>query len=163
MAEHNALTGSSLHEPKGIDSAGTSDAGKVITPSSSTAGISELRRLNEDEISNRESFMSLHIEDISTASTEYLVAPFSGTLTKVWSAIGDAITGTDATLTVKINGSTVSPGTMTITATGSAAGDVDSVVPTSANTFSEGDTLEVQSDGASSGVATTNITFKIER
>jgi hypothetical protein len=47
MAEHNTLTGSQLHEPKGIDSASTSDAGKVLTPSSTTANTGELRQLTE--------------------------------------------------------------------------------------------------------------------
>lgn len=63
MPEHNTLTGSSLHEPKGIDSAATSDAGKVLTPSSTTAGEGELRKikfteLDSDTATNQQVFLA---------------------------------------------------------------------------------------------------------
>lgn len=48
--EHTALNSSQVHEPKHITSATTSDAGKVITPSGSTNGVSELRLLQLDEL-----------------------------------------------------------------------------------------------------------------
>lgn len=51
MATHVGLTDpAEIHEDKRIVSATTSDAGKVITPSSTTAGTSELRKLNTGEI-----------------------------------------------------------------------------------------------------------------
>lgn len=50
MADHRTLTSADVHEPKWITSATTADAGKVITPSSSTSGISTLRKLTETDI-----------------------------------------------------------------------------------------------------------------
>jgi len=48
--EHTALNSSQVHEPKHITSATTSDAGKVITPSGATSGVSVLRALQLDEL-----------------------------------------------------------------------------------------------------------------
>lgn len=50
--QHVELPDSLLHEPKHIKIATTSDSGKVITPSSTTAGVSELRYLDVGDIAN---------------------------------------------------------------------------------------------------------------
>lgn len=163
MAEHNALTGTSLHEPKNIAGAATSDTGKVITPSSSSAGTSELRQLVESEISNKTEYFSVTFVDISTAGSIYAVIPFSGTLTKVWTAIDGAITGGDAEFTISIDGTTVSPGTLTIANSGSAAGDIDSVTPTSSNTASEGSLLKIESNGGSTNAVDAIFSLKWSR
>ena len=49
--QHTAIPSSLCHEPKQIIDAGTSDSGKVITPSSSVAGQGTLRFLSYDDIS----------------------------------------------------------------------------------------------------------------
>lgn len=48
--EHSTLGHSQVHEPKHITIATTTDAGKVITPSSSTNGVSTLRKLGIHEL-----------------------------------------------------------------------------------------------------------------
>ena len=48
--EHSTITSADCHEPKGITSATTADAGKVITPSSSTNGESTLRKVTFAEL-----------------------------------------------------------------------------------------------------------------
>lgn len=163
MAEHNTLTGSALHEPKNIDSATTADAGKVITPSSSTAGTSVLRRLDEDELANRTAHLTLFFPDISTADSEYVVAPFDGTLTKVSSVINGAITAGDCLLTITINGTSPSPNVITIANSGSAAGDIDVISPLSNNTVSSGQAIRVQSDGGSTGTIDATLTLEFTR
>ncbi len=50
--QHSTLTGSLVHEPKHISGASTSDNGKVITPSGSTAGTSVLQLLEGDKIAS---------------------------------------------------------------------------------------------------------------
>lgn len=50
MAIHRDLPETELHEPKGIVSATTADAGKVITPSASNDGQGELRAITRQEI-----------------------------------------------------------------------------------------------------------------
>lgn len=49
--QHSAIVSANCHEPKGITSATTADAGKVITPSDTTNGESELRLLDISELS----------------------------------------------------------------------------------------------------------------
>lgn len=163
MAEHNTLTGSALHEPKGIDSAGTSDAGKVITPSSSTAGTGELRKLAESEITGKVAYITAVFDDISTAGTIYIPVPFAGTVTSVRSVINGTIATDDVDLTVKVNTSAMTNGVITIAYSGSAAGDLDSCSPTAGNTITTSDYLAVTSDGASTNTVSATLAFTITR
>jgi hypothetical protein len=153
MAEHSTLTGASLHENKHIDTAGTSDAGKVVTPSSTDAGEGELRYLTESEISGRTYALTAKITDIGGTNAAYVVAPFDGTITTVYSVIDQAIATADTVLTVSINGVSTTPSTLTIAYSGSAAGDVDSVTITNNNAVSAGDYVKIVSDGATSTAA----------
>lgn len=162
-AQHSALTGSSLHEPKYIQTAATSDAGKVITPSASTAGTGDLRQLTLAEITAKSEPVVLHFPDIGTAGSIYFVAPFDGSITKAWSAIYGAIATTDTILTLKINTVSVTNGSITIAFTSSAAGDIDSCTPSALNTFSEGDLLEIASDGATSSTQSASVTLLLAR
>lgn len=157
MAEHSALTGASLHECKLIDAASTGDAGKVITPSAVDAGVGVLRALTEAEISDKTAAVTVHLDDISSASVARVVAPFDGTLDAVYTVLHGAIATTDAVLTVAIGGVTTTPGTITVAYSGSAAGDVDSVTITSNNAVTGGaSVITITSDGApSSGAACT--------
>jgi len=50
--QHNAILNADCHEPKHITDALTSDSGKVITPSSTLAGQSDLRRLVHADLSD---------------------------------------------------------------------------------------------------------------
>lgn len=48
--QHASLTGASVHECKQISTAATTDAGKIITPSGTSAGQGVLRKLYPDEL-----------------------------------------------------------------------------------------------------------------
>lgn len=50
MPLHSTMPHAEVHEPKHITISLTNDAGKVITPSGTTAGTSELRFLTSDEV-----------------------------------------------------------------------------------------------------------------
>jgi hypothetical protein len=50
MPQHSTLADSEIHYCKHITTATTADKGKVITPSSTTNGISELRKLTETDM-----------------------------------------------------------------------------------------------------------------
>ena len=50
-------------------------------------------------------------------------------------------------------------GTITIANSGSAAGDLDTLEPSSNNTFSAGDKLEVETDGGSTNAIQVDLTF----
>lgn len=69
MAEHSTLQHSSVHEPKWITPSTTADSGKVITPSATTSGTSELRKLTESDISYTDKSKNLFgWNDISDSS-----------------------------------------------------------------------------------------------
>ena len=50
MVQHVSIQSADTHEPKHITAATVVDAGKVITPSGSVNGESELRRLNISDV-----------------------------------------------------------------------------------------------------------------
>ena len=107
-------------------------------------------------------FMTLQIEDISTAGQKYVVPGFRGKIKKAYSAINGAISGADAVLTLKIAGTAVTGGTITVANSGSAAGDIDSCTPSAANTFTQAQAIEVETNGASTGTVEVVITLELE-
>lgn len=159
MAEHNTLTGASLHECKLIDAAGTGDAGMVITPSAVDAGVGVLRNLVESEVSDKTYALTCRVADIGGTTPARLVVPFTGTLTTVYTIIDAAIATADAVLTVAIDGVSVTPATVTIAYSGSAAGDIDTVAVTNNNIVVPGDMITVTSDGGPSGSAGCDVTL----
>lgn len=163
MAEHNTLTGAGLHEPKNIDSAGTVDAGKVLTPSAVSAGLGVLRNLVETEVITKKAYLTLRFDTFDTITDVYMPVNFAGTIGNIRSCINAAFTGADTTLTCKIGGVAITDGTLVITQSGSAAGDVDTNDATANRTLVVGDYIQVTSDVlASSGVDATLI-FEITR
>lgn len=162
MPEHVDIESANAHEPKHITTAGTADAGKVITPSDTTAGTSELRLLTESEISEKQEYFSFHFVGINTTKTEYMVMPFAGTLTRVDAVVPVDLAGSATTLTVAIDGVDVNPATISL-ATGQGAGYAQNVQPTSLNTFSAGDHIEITTDGGTSTNTHAMITLTVSR
>ena len=95
-------------------------------------------------------FIPFKITDVSTAGQVYVPVPDGGKIIKVITALNGAIGTADAVLTLKIGGAAVTGGTVTITQSGSAAGDVDSCVPTAATEVLEDGPIEIETTGASS-------------
>ena len=160
MSEHNVLTGSSIHEEKLISTSGTSDAGKVVTPSSSTAGTGTLRNLVWTEVNSKKQYVTAELDDISTASSTYIPINVACTVTRVESIIHGALATGDVTLTVKPNGVAATNGTITVTQSGSAAGDVDTCSPTAGNALAVGEYIELETNGASTNAV--RVTFMLE-
>lgn len=109
--------------------------------------------------------LPFYIADVSTAGQIYVPVPeeFAGDVVEVRSALNGAITGADATLTLKIGGTAMTNGTITITQSGSAAGDVDVCYPSGANSVSAGQAIEVETDGGSTGTVAVFGTIVIRR
>lgn len=103
------------------------------------------------------------LADISTAGQIYVVSPVTGTIVKAYSVINGAITAADAVLTLKIGGTSVGGGTITIANSGSAAGVVDECTPTSANIVNAGQAVEIETNGASTGTVPAVITLVIRQ
>ena len=150
--EHNVIVDAERHEPKG---ASTAAVGSVYVSDGATSGSWAFVP------------MTLHttITDISTAagSVVYIPLPFEGTVTSIYSCISGAIGTADATLTAKINTTAITTGAITVATAGSAAGVVDTVTPTGANTFTAGQYLTIETDGASTNTVSAAITFYVTR
>jgi hypothetical protein len=131
---HSSLTDPLIHEPKGVASA---NANEVYVANGSGSGTWK---------DHRRSVFTLHFADISTASNMYFPIPFGGTVSRVTSVLEDSIAGSDLVVTVK-NSSSASMGTITVTQSGSAAGDIDFLNPSSNNTVADNDYILVQTNG----------------
>lgn len=107
-------------------------------------------------------FVTVQIEDISTAGQKYVVPGFRGKIRKAWSVINGAIGTADADLTLKIGGTAVTGGVITVATASSAAGDIDSCTPTALNSFTEGQAIEVETDGASTNTVPVVVTLELE-
>ena len=105
--------------------------------------------------------MTAYLADVSTAGQIYVVSPFTGVLREIHTALNGPITAGNAVITVKIAGTAVTGGTITIAQSGSAAGDVDSAYPTAANTVRRGQVIEIETDGGSTDTAAAMVTLVI--
>lgn len=107
-------------------------------------------------------FITVKIPDVSTASSVWVVPGFRGKVKKIHSVIDGAIATADAALDPQIGGTSIAGGGITITQSGSAAGDVDTAVPTGANTFTDSEAIEIATDGASTNTVAAVITLECE-
>ena len=84
---------------------------------------------------------------LGTATTNdvYLVVPKKCKIVTVYSCINQALTTADETIAVKSAQGTL--GTITITQSGSAAADIDSISPTENNVLAAGDYLHLDIGG----------------
>ena len=146
---HSSLTGADLHEPKGVATANSEDV-YVANGSGSGAWKGQTLLLNKK------------ITDISGTFDRYIPLPVACTVVQITTAISAAITGSDLVLTVK-NAAGSSMGTVTVTESGSAAGDIDTLTPTSNNTFAANTALEIEGNGGPSSHVDLDVAILLER
>ena len=108
-------------------------------------------------------FLTSTIADISTASSTFVPVPDGGKVIKIITALQGAIGTANAAITFEIGGTAITGGAITVTQSGSAAGDVDTAEPTAANEVAEDGTIEMITDGASSNAVKLVVTFVIRR
>lgn len=148
MPLHSALTGTDLHEPKGVAAAA---AGKIYLSNGLGSGSWVVPPY----------VLNAVIDDVSTASTVYIPVPYAGTVTKVVTVLAGSLTTANAIVTVR-NAAGTSMGTLTITQAGSAAGDVDTLLPASNNTFVSDSKIQIDTDGASDTTRKLSVTVYIQ-
>lgn len=90
-----------------------------------------------------------------------IVSPVAGRMRKIWSVIDGVLTTGNATVAVAINGVAVTDGQLTITQAGSAAGDVDSAVPSAANLVAIGDVISFTVGGTNATATPASIALEI--
>lgn len=160
MPAHSALTGADLHEPKGVEAAGTDT---VYVADGVGSGAWE--KITDDSIDSASIFNTnkhhivVWLEDVSTADAIHVPFSFDGQVDKITSVLEGAITVADATITVTDNGGN-SMGTITIAYSGSAEGDIDTLTPTVNNTFTAGQRIKIATNGGSTD--TQRIVFMID-
>lgn len=149
MPELNSVTDPNLPEPKGVASA---SANEVYVADGSGSG----------DWSPIELIINAAVPDLSSASTTYVAIPYAGSIAKIIGVLGGAISGSNATVTVR-NSAGVSMGTITVTHSGSAAGDIDTLTPASNNTVSADSFISVETNGASTGHSPLHLSIILER
>lgn len=160
--DHNVLTGSQIHEPKGTDSA---SADQVFRADGGGSG--DFRKVTKDMIDEtvvfglNKIYLTVTIDDISTAQSDWVVSPVAGLITNIWSIIDGAIATADADLTFELGGTLVTGSEITVATSGSAAGTVDTSAPTAANAVTAGLGIECITDGASTNTIKCTITIEI--
>lgn len=150
---HSSLTGSALHILKGADSA-TSGQIPVADGAGDTA-FTTVNNLNKIYVHYR-------FNNISTASSQWVIPGIAGTITKIQTVLSGAIGTADCNMSFEIGGTAITGGGITITQSGSAAGDIDSATPTANNTITADQAIEMISDGASTNNVNLGITFTID-
>ena len=164
MVAHADLTGSDLHEPKGVASAAAKTV-YVATGSGSGAWQKiETDQLDTSSFFNTNTFfLNVSLADVSTASSVWIPIPVACTLVKVTSTLQTAITIADSVLTFFNNAGTSMGSSMTIAFSGSASGDVDTYTPSSNNTFSAGQMMKITTDGGSTTTSVVWFTLEFTR
>jgi hypothetical protein len=110
-----------------------------------------------------EFYLMTQLATLSTSSSAFVAAPAAGLVTELRTVITNAITSADATVTAEIEDVAITGISITVTQSGSAAGDVDSDTATAANTLAANDALEVVTNGNSSTACVTPATFSVQR
>ena len=103
------------------------------------------------------------IADISTGASSWVVAPYAGTIEKIYTVIDGAITNANAAISFEIATVAVTDGGITIATASSAAGDVDSATPSALNVVTAGQAIEIITDGGSTGARKAVVTFVMQR
>ena len=150
---HSSLTDPYLHEPKGV---ATATSGDVYVANGSGSGAWTAKQtLIELSIEG-------YLEDVSSVEKVYVPIPFAGTVSKVLTVLEASISSANSIVTVK-NSAGSSMGTLTITASGSAAGDIDILTPTSNNTVTTNSFITIESDGGSTNTAKLRFVVVLDR
>lgn len=151
MAEHRNLTGASLHETKGASSASANTVHTAVGDGTTTWAKLTSSNLDTTSVFNTNKYKQVvQFEDVSTADFILIPVTNTSTLTRVTTMLHTAITGADAILTVTNSNGPATVGNITITQSGSAEGDTDTLSPGSNSSFAAGTYLKIATDGASS-------------
>ncbi len=100
---------------------------------------------------NAKYVLTVDIADLSADTSHFVVAPYAGTINKLWSVIDGAVATADVIVTGKIATVAITNGAITIATAGSAAGNVASATPSAANVVTAGQAIELAVTGGGAG------------
>lgn len=151
MARHADLTGADLHEPKGVSSASANTV--YVANGSGTGTWKTIDASAIDPVSIKNiNYMQLvvRVSDLVNSSIVVVPVPQNATLLAATSCITAAISGGDSTLTFSRAGA-ATIGTITIAASGSGEGILDTLTTPANNVFTAPSYLKITSDGNPTG------------
>jgi hypothetical protein len=152
MAEHRNLTGAELHEPKGVASA---TAGTVYVANGSGSGA--WTAVDANNLVLNQFFLQARMEDVSAPSDNvYFYIPVKSEMVRLVAVLHGPITVANAIVSIYVNG-VLFADSLTVTFTGSAAGQAHVKTITTSNTITAGSVIEVRTDGASTTTAKASI------
>lgn len=105
--------------------------------------------------------LAARIATLVGAGVTRTIASVKGRITRLRSVTDGVLTTGDATITCAINGVPVTTGVITITQAGSAAGDVDTVVPTALNEVNPGDVISFTVGGTNATATPATVVAEI--
>lgn len=144
MALHKDLTGTELHEPKGVDAAASGDVYVA-----DGAGSGTWTPAYDGVLALNEYWLTAEMEDISVAGSRvYFYVPVQSEITSLSAILNGAITTANSTLSIYING-VLFTDTLTVPFAGSTAGTPATMSAVTVNTIAADSVIEVRSDGAS--------------
>ena len=108
-------------------------------------------------------FLTSKITNISASGSTFVPVPDGGKVIKIITSIKNAISSANAALTWEIGGTAMTGSAITVTQSGSAAGDVDTSEPTAERRVEEDGTIEMITNGGSSTACECVVTFVIRR
>lgn len=114
-------------------------------------------------------FITVTMADVSSAATEYVISPITGTITAIYVVVDTALTTANTKLTTKLNHVDVTNGVVTLDfsdeTTGAqwGAGLAWAAYPTALNSVNEGTVISIASDGGSTNTSVATITIIIDR
>ena|ERR1043165_2840345 len=156
MTEHRLLTGASLHEPKGVESATN---GQVYVANGSGSGV-WMDRYNGITNLNTFNFYGT-IDDISTASSGvFFYIPRNCSINRVSFVLYGTITAADSTVSFYRNGALLAP-TLTIPYVGSISGTSGTQTFSPALSFTTGQIFEARTDGLSDNAVKCHLMFDL--
>lgn len=106
-------------------------------------------------------WITAELTDVSTGSSTWLAAPCDGIISRIKTILHGAIITADALVGIELGGVDVTGGQVTIATAGSAAGDVDESAATALNTVTEGDAIEIDTNGASGNAISVTVMIEI--
>lgn len=158
--EHKDLSGSSVHEPKGIATAATNT---VYTADGSGSGTwsDPVGSINNKNLL----FLAVKMDDISSASSVFIPVPLASKVTKITVVTDAAYTGTNV-ITAQVVPSGSSTGTsvtgISISCVGTNANTVSSGTSSSNNALGLTDTLKITSDGGGATASTATLVITLD-
>ncbi len=109
--------------------------------------------LNINHPTLKEQSFNCHSASIgATPAAAYVVAPFRGRIVNLYAVTGGVITTADATISTAVNGTAITNGNFTISATGAAAGQYFEAgygAPSGGHIVARGDRISFTPSGAS--------------